>query len=242
MSAQPALTVVASNKVTYADIEAAAIQLGATLGAGKDSQIKFLMKALEGSFQGALDMDPNKHGKDIDDATKLTEAYVKAQSGATVFDAKAPNQRKAVSCTRTLVKLGQWPKGGSGEPMATVNNLMTMRQQFRKDPTKAKLLDDAANTLLRYARTQMKQDTLIDASGLTELCFRKQPDPRTAEEILESARKQLIDLVNGKAAGGTAQDATKHVKAAVQSLTDRMKEIATARGAAKGAAPAPATV
>lgn len=224
------------NIISFDELKTVASLLGSEAGKGKDTQVRFFMKIVEAAYQNAIDLTENKHGQDIDDATALTNAYVAAQGTATIFDAKAPNQRKAVSCARTCIKLGQWPKGGSGEPLATVGNLMTMRQNFRKDPAKAKLLDDAANTLLRYARKQMRQDTLIDSNGLSELCFKKQPDARSAEEIIASARKSLNDLISGKAAKGTAQDVSPKVKAAAQALTDRLTEIAKAKGKAKGPA------
>jgi hypothetical protein len=49
---------------------------GAEAGKGKDTQIKFLLKAVEGGYHNALDLAGNKHGTDVDDATKLAETYV----------------------------------------------------------------------------------------------------------------------------------------------------------------------
>jgi len=221
-----------TNGLSFADLTTIAQDLGAQAGQGKDTQIKMLMKLVEGGYHSAIDSDRNKHGQDMDDATKLAETYVKAQTGATVFDAKAPNQRKLISCFRTCIKLGQWPKGGPGEPLGTMNNLMSQRQKLRQNPATAKKVDDAANTLLKYARQQLKSDQLIPDDQLNEMCFRKTPELRTAEEIVESLRKQLRQLHEGKAANNTALDNSKHVKDAINALSRRLEEIRNPKKAA----------
>lgn len=226
MNTQSVSQPAASNAIKFDDLMKIASELGAEAGKGKDTQIKFLLKTVEGGYFGALDLDSNKHGSDVDDATRLSEAYVKAQTGAIVFDAKAPNQRKLISCVRTCVRLGQWPKGGVGEPLATVNNLMTTRQKLRQNPATAKKLDDAANTLLKYARQQLKRDTLMSDAELQSMCFKSQAPLSTAEDILDGVRKTLIKLRDGKAANGTAKDDSTHVVAAIAELNKRLKAIA----------------
>jgi hypothetical protein len=222
--------------MTFEIVKAAAVELGEMAGKGKDTQIKMLLKVVEGAFHGSVDLQENKHGTEIDDCTMLAEAYVTAQSKAVVFDAKAPNQRKLISTFRTCTKLGQWPKGGNGEPLGTVNNLITMRQKLRAIPGEIKKLDDAANTLMRYARAQLKRDQLIDDKEFKTFCYKKDGTLQTPEQIIEGCRKQLISLKDGKAASGTAQDASNDVRDAIKSLTERLKKIADKRGAAKQAA------
>jgi hypothetical protein len=219
--------------MTFADVEAAAKELGEQAGKGKDTQIKMLLKVVNGAFHGSVDLQENKHATDVDDCTKLAETYVTAQSSSVVFDAKAPNQRKLISTFRTCTKLGQWTKGGNGEPLATVNELITMRQKLRAIPGEIKKLDDAANTLLRYARAQLKRDQLIDDKELKTFCYKKDSTLQTPEQIIEGCRKQLLALKDGKAAFGTAQDASQEIRDAIKNLTERLKKIADKRGAAK---------
>lgn len=223
----------ATNAIKFDDLLKIASELGAEAGKGKDTQIKFLLKAVEGGYHGALDLEANKHGADVDDATRLSEAYVKAQTGAVVFDAKAPNQRKLISCVRTCVRLGSWPKGGVGEPLATVNNLMTMRQKLRQNPATAKKLDDAANTLLKYARQQLKRDGLIEQAELQTFCMKPQNSLPDAADILDGVRKTLIKLRDGKAAHGTAKDDSTHVVAAIGEINKRLKAIAAEKSPKK---------
>jgi ATP/maltotriose-dependent transcriptional regulator MalT len=145
-----------------------------------------------------------------------------------VFDAKADNQRKLVSCLRTGIKLGAWPKGGNGEPLATVNALMNIRQKLKQNPADAKRLQDAANTLLKYAREQLKRDTLIDEDELRSFCFKPNAkDPSTAEEVLENIRKQLDKLVKGNNHG--VRDTSAEVIAARGELQKRLSAIAKAK-------------
>jgi len=222
--AQPAPT----NKHTLQDLLAKAQELGEQAGRGKDTQIKMLLSCVEGGYHGAVDLVANKHGTEVDDATKLAEAYTKAQGTATVFDHKAANQRKLISTFRTSIKLGAWPKGGNGEPLQTVDTLIAHRQKLRKDPTTdKKKLDDAANTLLRYARAQLKRDTLIEGDELFSFCFKPARDPATAEERVESLRNSLQALAKGS---NGVQDNSAEVRSAVQSLTNRLVAIAKAKG------------
>jgi hypothetical protein len=230
------------NTITFQDLIDTATQLGAEAGKGRDTQVKFLLKAVEGGYHNVLDLAGNKHGTDVDDAAKLSEIYAKAHSGAVVFDAKAPNQRKLISTVRTSIKLGGWPKGGNGEPMATVNNLMTIRQNLKKNPAEAKKLDDAANTLLKYARAQLKRDTLIDDAELKEFCYKPGKNLPSAEDIIGAMTKQLDKLIDGSAAQSTAQDNSAEVRDARQFLRKRLSAIATARGKAKGPSAAATTV
>lgn len=229
------MTTPSTNGVSLSDLIAAAAQLGGENGKGRDTQIKMGIMLVEGGYHSGIDLEANKHGTDIDDATKIAEAYVKAQSGAVVFDAKAPNQRKLISTFRTCIKLGMWPKGGNGEPLATVNQMISDRQKLRAIPAEAKKLDDAFNALLKYARAQIKADQLLSPAEITSFLYKSINPLKTAEEVVEAQRDALQKLYEGKAANGTAQDHSPQIKAAIDALTKRLKEIATARAPAQGA-------
>ena len=218
-----------TNGMTAADLEAVADKLGAEAGKGKDTRIKFMLGLVSGAYHGAANLEDNKHGANVDDAQYYTERYFKAQQGNVVFDAKAPNQRKEATCFRTCIKGGMWPKGGVGEPIATVNNLMTFWQKARAKPENAKRMQDAANTLLQYLRTQIKRDSLIPDDELNSFCFKKEIVSPTAETIIENMRKTAQQLINGKAAGGTAHDASALIKKVEKALKDRLMEIADER-------------
>jgi hypothetical protein len=218
-----------ANVMTFSDLCETAKQLGESSGNAADTQIKFLLRTLDGAYHQAIDLTKNKHGADCDDATKLAEIYFKARTGSVIFDAKAGNQQKLASTLRTSIKLGGWTKGGNGEPIATVNTLMTKRQKLKANPATAKRLDDAANTFLRFARTQLKRDTLVSEDELEAMCFKTEADPKTVEELIESQVRALDKLIDGSAAGGTAQCQTQNVLDARQKLRDELASIAKAK-------------
>lgn len=218
------------NVITFDDIVQNAAELGEQAGKGEDVQIKFMLKVLEGGYHKLLDhTNKNKHGPGKDDAELLSETYFKGRNGSVVFNAKAPNQRKLISIVRKSIQFGSWHKGGAGEPLAIVNKTMTMRQQIRKIPGEAKRLDDAANVLMKLARAQLRRDTLLTDDELRELCFKKQADIATVEDIIERTAKTLDKLVSGSAANGTAQCSTPNIINARHALRQELAAIATAR-------------
>lgn len=229
-----------ANSMTFEKLMTEATELGKQAGQGKDVQIKFDLKLLEAAFQGNIDLDENKHGSGVSDAVKLSETYVKSQGTATIFDAKAPNQRKLISNVNKCIKLGMWPKGGPGEPLQTVNNLIALRQKLRQDPANAKKLDDAHNTLMRFATRQLKQDQLIGGEELKLFCFKSEADARSAEDVLVSVRKTLSNLIVGKVSNCPDLDDSPEVKNMVQLVTKRLTVIAKAK-APQSSAPATPT-
>ena len=220
-----------ANTPTRQDIETAVDQLGVDAGKGKDTQVKFLMQMIEGGYHSLLDLNHNKHGAERDNATVMTERYVKLQQGTSMFDAKAPNQRKAISCARTGIKLGGWPKGGNGEPVANVNKFVSRWVKLRKTHGK---LNDAANSLLSFARAQLKLDRLIDEADFDAFMFKPTVEDLTAEEIIASTVKKLDKLIDGSASHGTAQCNTANVQQARHYMRQELVDIAKAKAPAPG--------
>ena len=225
----------------FADLMSKAAELGTTAGKGRNTQIQFHLAMVDAAYAGTIDLTTNRHGPDRDDALVLSEAYVRAQNTATIFDPKAPNQRKATSLVRTCIKLGHFraTNGGPGEPVRTVNDLMGEWRKIRNgsDAKLAKRLDDATNTLMRYARAQLKDDRLIPSSRFREFMLRKDRELPDAEELVARARDALQALIGGKAADGTAKDDSQEVTNAHQWLTVRLARIAEERGLDDAAQP-----
>lgn len=228
-----------SNSPTFETLLADVTELGKQSGLGKDTQVKFDLKVAEAAFHGRASLDADKHGTGVDDATKLSETYAKAQGTATVFDAKAGNQRKLISTTRTMIRLGGMTKLGNGEPLQTLNDFVALRQKLRADPANAKKLDDAHNSVMRFARTQLKRDTIIDKSEFRSFIFKAVPDLETVEEILASIRKKAQSLLDGKAAHNTLSDTSAEVLMIKNACTKRLADIAVARGSNAPAPTAP---
>lgn len=232
-------TTTSGNAPSWNDILAVAKQLGTEAGMGKDTQIKFAMKVIEAAYLGVLDLDPNKHGTDKRDGVVLAQAYVQAQQGAVIFDAKADTGRKLISNLDKCIKLGSNPKWGQGQPLQNVNELMTFRQTEKKA---GKKVDDAFNTLMRYATQQLRKETLIADDELKAFVYKRVTGVRTAEDVLDSVRKTLNQLKAGKIAHCPDMDTSNEVAEAVRLMTKRLTAIAKAKGsnAPGGAVSAPA--
>lgn len=235
MTVLQAVPTTGHNAPTFAELLVSCAELGEQAGKGKDVQIKFDLKIVEAAYLGSLSLDENKHGTGIDDATKLTEAYVKAQQGAVIFDAKADNQRKTISNVRKAIKLGSCPKWGQGEPMGRVNDLITLRQDMKRKGMK---VVDAHNTFTRYATAQLRRDTLIADDELKTFCVKKGVEARTGEDLLEGVRKLMNKLKGGTVPNCPDMDNSAEVQAIINACTKRLTAIAKARAPQGGTAPA----
>lgn len=227
----------ATNAPTFESLLAVATELGMQAGQGQDTQIKFDLKVIEGAYLGSLDTQPDKHGKGRRDGMVLAEAYVKARQGSVIFDAKVDKSRKLISNVDKCIKLGGNPKWGVGQPLQNVNELITFRQQERKDPTKAKRLDDAHNMLMRYATAQLKSDTLIDGEALHAYAYKQDPNEVMVEDVLEAIRKKAMALQKGQIAHCNGVLNTPEVQKIVEMCTKGLTAIAKAR--APGASQTP---
>lgn len=216
-----------SNAPTFDELCSKAEALGADKGSGADAQIKFAMMVVEAAYLGSLDLDPNKHGTDRRDGIVLAERYVKGRTGATIFDTKSDSARKLVSNLDKCIKLGSLPKWGQGQPLQNVNDLMTHRQKEKKANKK---VDDAFNTLMRYATQQLKRDTLIVDDELKAFVYKRETAQRTAEDVLEAIRKTANQLQAGKVSNCPDIDTSDEVKAIVRACTKRLINIAKAKG------------
>lgn len=224
------------NALTMAEMLVIASDLGTQTAQGNDAQVKFDLKVAEAAYLGAIDLTKDKHGPGFDDAMKLAETYYKARNSTNIFNHKEGKQRKLGADLRTMVKLGGSPKFGVGEPMATINNLVTLRQNLRKTANKGVKLDDAHNMLMRFARTQLTRDTLIDGEELKRFAFKPDSDPREPKEVIRSILNTAIKLRDGKLANCPAIDSSQEISTIINACNRRLSAIAKAEGEAKGQA------
>lgn len=237
------------NKPTLDDVRAAIKDLGEQAGKGVDVQIKHFLKIVESAFLNVINTDPDKHGTGIDDATLLSDDYSKAQSGASIFSTKAAI--KTISCAKLGIRFGMGSKWGPGEPLNTLNTLVTLWRKLRADPANKGSLVDAFNAATKFARAQLKRPTMIGDAELRGFCFKPGVEIKTAEEVLDDIRKALRKLRDGTASKGNALDASPEIIEMIKQADKRMKAIATAKvpqthgvvggtgtiGATKGATP-----
>lgn len=216
-----------TNDHRFQDLLDATEQLGGIVGQSEDVQIKHLLLVAQAAFEGVIDNTENKHGQGHDDATRITEAYWNARNKNVKFNPRAGNQRKTISCVRQVITLGGWSKGGPGEPMGLINNSMSHWLKLRQDPPQAKRMIDAANYLVLIARRMKRSDVLLTDDEVHELAFKKDPNLITVEDVLDSMRRALTKLQDGKHPAG--QCSTSNIEAAKKAINKELKAIADAK-------------
>lgn len=194
-----------SNLPKFGALLEEAEKYGASEAEGQDTQIKYDLTVANAANTGVIDLTPNKHGKGIDDAMKLSEAYVRGRNKAIIFNHREPKQRKLGAITRLMIRWGGTPKFN---PMPITNDLLSTRQALRRKDKQIKLsdgvvlalpegatrLDDANNSLMRFARAQLKLDVLMSPQEMLQFCFRNAADPQTVEEWLVATSKKAAKL------------------------------------------------
>lgn len=220
-----------SNVLDVNAMKKVAFECGSDRGKGNDAQIRFALQVVASAYQGGIDLDRNKHGTDRDDAQVLCDEYFKGRVQSGIFDHKADKAGKFVSCIRTLTKLGGYTKGGQGEPISTVNDLMTERQKAKAQPTSGKKLDDAFNTVMRFARAQIRRDQMIDKAEFPSFIFKKGKEPADLEESWDALRKAAQKIKTGK--NGMAADPCPEITVVIDACTKRLKQMATQKAAHK---------
>lgn len=221
-----------NSSIAFDALKLSVAELGATSGKSLDTMIQFDLKLVENTYSGVIDLEPHKHGKDRDDAAVLAEVYVKAHEGAVIFDVKARNRSKTISNARKMIKLGLMQNFGAGQPLQNINDLINIRQNLRKTPSMAGKLQDAHNMLMQYATAQLKSTSLITGPDLRDFAFKKDPEQRTPEQVLEAIRKTARNLMAGKISNCPDADTSDDVKDIIAKCTKRLTAIAKARGAA----------
>lgn len=235
------------NALTLEQMLTLATDLGSQEAQGKDGQVTFDMKVAEAAFMEAVDLTKNKHGKGVDDATLLSGAYVKGRNAAVIFDHTEPKQRKLASNTRTMIKVGIIDGA-----LQAIFDIMTLRQAIRAKAKHVMLqgvkvdlteedqrLDDAHNTLMRFARAQLDRAVVFTGPELKQFVFKQSAEAKakTAGDVLESILNTASKLLVGEVANCPQADNSAEVKAVIANCKKRLIALAKDRGE-EGPAPA----
>jgi hypothetical protein len=218
-----------NNRTPFERLIDATEQFGERHAHGADVFVQHLLSCTQAAFDGIIDNTENKHGAGLDDAAVISEAYWRARNKNVRFDPKAGNQRKTISNVRTVITLGGWSKGGSGEPMGMLNAAMTLYQNLRKNPATAKGLKDAGNYLIDIARRMKKSDHILELEELDRLARKPTPDVATVAEVLANQRKTLKKLYDGKHTAGVCKE--PEIEAAIKQINKLLKRYADGKRA-----------
>lgn len=215
-----------TNDYRFAELLEKATELGAQHGRGKDTMVQFGILTVNAAYDGVLDLAKDKHGDGVDDAVKAYAAYSAGSASAVIFDSKSPSGKVQAAKLRSCVRLGTWTRGGQGEPIGAMNKLFAEYHNLRKDPVKAKQLDDAYGVLLKFARFQIKQTAAVDDPQVFRaLCNKKQSSTKSLEEYVNGVVKRLEDLAKGKAAHNTLQDNSPVIETAIKGLKQHITDL-----------------
>lgn len=190
---------VIGNNDPVAKLMATVHELGVLKAKGVDTLVQFGLLCANAAYDGYIDLTKHKHGDNMDDAVRLYAEFEKGTSKASIFDHKSASGKVQAAKLRTCIKLGGSTRFGTGEPIATMNTLMDIRRKLRADPRTRTKLDDAYATLLRYARFQLKQTSVVDdPEVLRGFCIKTETAAGTLETYLAATVKRLDDLRAGK--------------------------------------------
>ncbi len=209
-----------TNRMTFDDLRSIAKDLGEQAGKGTDTQERYILQVIESGYLNVADLAANKHGGQRDDAVVLAGDYLTAKNASVTFDKKSKSHQKLVSCTRTGIKLGMYPRGGDGAIMKMVGDLMSIWRNEAKVASNRKNMKDAFNTIMDVARVQIRRDTILGDVELKGLCYKPTKEEAPPEKIIASAKDKLEALV------ASGQDTSVEVSTAIRELHDRLRDIA----------------
>lgn len=215
-----------SNVPTFEEMLQIVNDLGTSHAEGKDTQVKYDLKVASWASTGAIDLLPNKHGHGISDAVKLAMGYVRAHNSRVIFDLKAPNEKRVTSNTKKLIKVMRQDKWGNDQPLGTMNDLVTARQNLKKA---GHPVIDAHNAIMKWATAQLKTDKLIKGDELKEFALKQDPEPSTAEDVLDAVRKTVMKLRAGAVPNCPDMDDSQETKDIIGLIGKRLTDIAKAR-------------
>lgn len=218
------------NQPTLDDVLKDVTDIATTEGRAADGRTHLFLKVATAAYAGAIDRQKDKHGPGVKDNTRICEVYSKARSGATTFDTKPVKARKFLSEVDTMIRLGMFTKGGPSEPLSTLNAVVTLHQKMRKDATRVGELIDLPNALLKFAREQVKRETMLSEHEYRSYLVKAAKDPRTIEEWWDHLRKQAQKLKAGQLKSIVGEDMSDEMDKVINAANRRLRDIAKAKG------------
>jgi hypothetical protein len=213
-----------SNTPTFEDMLAEADRLGGLQGEGEDSQIKFLLKLVEGAYLGVFNLEKNRRGTNIDDAAAMSERYFKARNKGAIFNRDARNIQKLCSTHRRGIQFGRETRWGRSPSVLQMSNeYVEQWRQYRSEldsksrrhPVSGKRLNDAFNAFQLFITAQMKSGSVLSKEERNALMWVKDTDAKTEMEKLDDIRKAI------KKTG----DASPQMQVAYDKVTERITNL-----------------
>lgn len=201
-------------------------EYGKRIAAGEDALPQLYIDVIQGAYDGYLDLQKDKHGQNLDDAMYAYTRAMTSKSGAAVFKGKADSLNSQASRVRSILKVGLWTRGGTGQPIERRNKLVNVWSKLATEPHAKGRRVSLAEALIKFARVQVKRDAILTDEELQNLCLRPaKADLTLADWIERTCVKPLRDLRNGKANRGQLSDQSEAIRDSLEALVDRVTEL-----------------
>jgi hypothetical protein len=212
------------NDHRFDDLVKEAETYGADRAKGEDSLVLMALKAIQGAFDGYVTTNKDTHGPGVDDAEFLQRKY-EGMRNASAKVQRTTSQKGQASKLRCVIRLGEWPHGGVGEPMNTINLLIDTYNKLSNDKTYEGKLESAYRMLQKFAAAQVRLKAVIPEDELKGYALKKEGIPKNLEEYIEAIAHNLQKLVDGKAVKGTIKDDSGEIVDALDALKSRLADL-----------------
>lgn len=213
------------NDTRYADGVKFIRELGKDAALGKDSLPKLAFQLTKMAAEGVIDLEKKYDGGQnakggqvkIDDTEVLFGEYSKAEGKKAVHERSLGGMKANVSKARQFVAFGMMT---TCDPQNVLERGAAIRKQMVIDSKKVK---SAYAAYVDIAREQQKLDTDMTDEQLEGVISKPEKASPELRKLLDAMYKKLEKLYTDGIDG--VQDQSDHIKAAADSIRDRLSEI-----------------
>lgn len=213
---QPPMTSEDHQKAFWRDVK----KLGEQSGAGSSALPRLYLAAARAADDGLINAEKPSGPGAKDDATRIYEAYMEADSK------KA--EHTAGGAKANASKLRQVIQAASMTTADFINvcqDVIVTREKLSEAEVKVKAL---APAIVDAARAQLGQDTQLTSEQIED-CIRVVPKAKTLEDELRAISKRVDDLITGEGKHGLKDQSETTIKVG-ELLRERLQTFGMSRG------------
>ena len=243
------MSAVGQNDMRFEDLKKEVQQLGREEAMGDDALPKLALKVVRAAADGVIDLDKNKHGPGVDDATLLYTGYVEAKGKKSIHEHTPAGIKSNVSKLRQGITAGMRT---TCDAVANTDRAVVIRKQLDDAGEKVK---PAYAAYVDVWRALNEQDGDLTDEQIKDAVRKKPTAEKDIEKVLKPIQNTLEKLIAGeyKTGGTVLKDQDPRTIQAFEHIRERLAALMTevetqdilARAAALGlavTAPGNATV
>ena len=171
---------------------------------GKDALPVLALRVVRAANDGVIDTTKDKDKRD--DANRIYEAYIAAESKKLVHKHTETGLKANVSKVRQIIIMGSMT---TCDAVAVLDRAVVLREAMLKAEEKVK---PAFASYVDVARDQIaKADSDLSDDEIRAACRSKEPAEKTLEKELQAIQKRLEKIVTGE--GGVKDQSTEVIQA-----------------------------